>query len=87
MANRCGVWALGWAISIKEAYVMSMERTYKEEVRAMLPIRPCWAEAFSTAMAMKAFDGRTCYEMVFNVKLNPTDLRVFSALCAIVRPS
>ncbi len=84
--KRC-TWALGWAISINEAYVMSMQCTYMEEVCAMLPIRACWVEAFSTATPTKALDGRTCYEMMFNTKLDLTDLHVFGVLCAIVRLS
>ncbi len=72
-ADKCCTWALGWAISINEAYVMSMQCTYMEEVCAVLPIQACWVEAFSTATPTKALDGCACYEMMFNVKLDLMD--------------
>ena len=55
----------------------------------MLPIWANWAEAFSTAThrtPTKALDGRTPYEMMYDVKPDLADLHGFGALCAIVGP-
>ena len=53
-----------------------------------------WAEAFSTATYIgnrtppKALDGRTYYEMLYDVKLELlANLRAFGAPCAIARLS
>jgi len=80
------VWAVGWAISISEAYEISTKCTYMEKARAVLPIWAYWAEAFSTAThrtLTKALDGRTPYKMC-DVKPDHADLHVLGALCAIV---
>ena len=52
-----------------------------------------WAGAFSTVTYLgnrtpaKALDGRTYYEMLYDVKLELASLRAFSVLCAIVGQS
>ena len=52
-----------------------------------------WVEAFGTATyignrtLVKALDGRTYHERLYNVKLDPATLRAFGALCAILEPS
>ncbi|SRR5258706_9076721 len=38
-------------------------------------------------MPTEALDGRTCYEMLYDVKPDLANLRVFGAACAIVGPS
>ena len=66
-------------------------------VRAMLHDaglpKSLWAEAYRTATYVrnrtptKALDGRTPYEMLYDVKPDLADLRAFGAPCAIVNPS
>ena len=51
------------------------------------------AEAFSTTTHIRnrtprsALEGRTHYEMVYGVKLDPTDLHALNAPCSIIEPS
>lgn len=81
-ADKCHAWAVGWAISITKAQVISLQCTYMEEVPTMLQIQAWCAEDFSTAMYMtatKALDGHTPYKMMYDA-----DLRMFGALCAII---
>ena len=52
-----------------------------------------WAGAFSTVTYIgnrtpaKALDGRTYYEMLYDVKLDLASLHAFGVLCAIVGQS
>ena len=53
-------------------------------------LKSLWVEAFSTAMyignrmLVKALDGHTYHERLYNVRLDPVTLHVFGVLCAIL---
>ena len=69
-------------------------RVLTSSVRTMLTDsglpKSLWAEAFNTATYVqnstltRVLDGCTPYDMVYSVKPDLTDLRAFSAPCAIV---